>query len=120
MAGSDRVDHDGFIEEVCWRTGLPSRPAAERIVASVLAALGARIATAEAALLAGTLPGTFAGLLTRDAPHPDPARRSFAAEHATAICQLLIERLDEEGRLRLGPYVPAEWLGLFTLRAPPR
>lgn len=110
-------------------TALP-RPAAERACIATLEVLGSRLGDREAEIVAAELPERLADALTRHGfdgyfGFAEMAHRvanatgdglEDAREHAQAVCEVLGEAADEEGRRHLDT-LPEELAMLFRPRA---
>jgi uncharacterized protein (DUF2267 family) len=124
------VTYETFLDEVCARSGLASREAAERAVRATLDLVGERLSAADARGLAEQLPGPLSRLLAAPRRHAafdvlelyehvketEPVRLGIAVEHARVVCEVLAEALDAEGLALLRARLPAEWASLFRPR----
>lgn len=126
------MSYERFIDAVSWRCGFEERAPAERAVEATLRVLAERLDEADARAVARQLPPRLASLMRADehgaefgladlydrVARLEGVNRSFAAEHAQVVCQVLCDYLDDEGRKHLRVHVPPEIADLFTPRPP--
>ena len=124
------MTYEGFIEEVCWRTGLQSEALAGRAAAATLQVIAERLGAVDAGALEQELPSPLAQAVGRAHRHgvfevtelfarvaaEEPVRPGAAVEHAKVVCEVLTEALPEELRERLHARLPPDWADLFQAR----
>ena len=124
------MTYEGFIEEVCWRTGLQSEALAGRAAAATLQVIAERLGAVDAGALEQELPSPLAQAVGRARRHgvfdvtelfarvaaEEPVRPGAAVEHAKVVCEVLTEALPEELRERLHARLPPDWADLFQAR----
>jgi len=108
------VSYRDFVEQVCTRSGMADAARMERAIAATLEVLGERLRTVDARAVARRLPPELAchlrgtsAVASPDTDTPDAlvtqvcSESGVRAEELRAICQVLAETLDEQGRAQL-------------------
>jgi uncharacterized protein (DUF2267 family) len=122
-----------ILSEIQRRAGFEALGEAERSCFVVLGVLGRRLLPEEAAAVAGVLPDALARCVVsagyegafdvhefyERVARGEGVSRSFGAEHAQAVCQVLGEAMPEGTRVRLQKHLGAGLAPLFEPRAAP-